>query len=85
MTCTDCAAAQETQGHWRLYDSPKCVHCTARLIQQIGRLPVGKDAITARRLVVLADAVAFGHSETEIRKLAALKEMALAPVERVKK
>jgi hypothetical protein len=54
--------------------------CAARLIQQIGKLPIGRDAITARRRVVLTAAVAFGHSETEIRRLAKLTELALEPV-----
>lgn len=81
MTCTSCQAARETQGLWPHFDSLKCQFCAARLIQQIGKLPVGNDAITARRRVVLADAVAFGRSETEIRRLAKGTELALEPLE----
>ncbi len=82
MTCRDCSAAAETKGHWRLFNTPQCLYCTARLIQQIGKLASpSTDAITARRRAAIADAVAFGLSEQEIRDLAALKEMALQPVE----
>lgn len=71
MKCTDCKAATITQGCWRQFNSPACVFCTARLIQQIGKLRTPTSAeIAARRLAVLADAVAWGHSEAEIRKLA---------------
>lgn len=80
MTCTSCQAARETQGLWPQFDRLKCQFCAARLIQQIGKLPIGNDVITARRRAVLASAVAFGHSETEIRRLAKLTELALEPV-----
>ncbi len=71
MTCKDCQASQETNGLWRQYNSPQCIFCVARLIQQIGkcRSPTS-DEITARRLAVLQDAVAYGHPEEAIRKLA---------------
>lgn len=68
--CPDCKAAKETNGLWSLFNSPKCAHCTARLIQRIGKLRTPTtDAITARRRVVLEDAVAWGHDEALIRKL----------------
>ena len=70
MTCTDCLAATETKGLWKGYNSPQCIFCTARLIKAIGQLrPPTSAEISARRRVVLSDAVAFGHSETEIREL----------------
>lgn len=80
MKCSDCTASEQTKGHWRQYNSPQCLYCTARLHQQIGDLysPTSA-AIAARQRAVLADAVAWGHSEQEIRDLAALKEMALQP------
>jgi len=69
--CKDCQAAKETSGLWTQFDSPKCPYCTARLIQRIGKLRTPtSDAITARRRVVLVDAVACGHEEALIRKLA---------------
>lgn len=79
MACTDCKAAKETNGLWNQFDSPKCPYCTARLIQRIGKLRTPtSDGISARRRAVLADAVAWGHLEAEIRKLAK-GPMAVAP------
>ena len=82
MTCKDCQAATQAQGNWTQYNALQCQWCAARLIQQIGRLK-GKPAaeIIARRRAVLADAVAWGHTDQEIRDLAASKEMAVQPVE----
>ncbi|MES2415116.1 MAG: hypothetical protein V4614_15020 [Pseudomonadota bacterium] len=80
--CKDCSRATETQGHWRLFDSPKCIYCTARLIQKIARLKgCAVDELTARKRVVLDTALAWGHNEQAIRDLAASKEMAVAPLE----
>jgi len=71
VTCKDCQAAKETNGLWTQFNSPQCLYCTARLIQRIGKLRTPtSDGITARRRVVLVDAVAWGHDETLIRKLA---------------
>lgn len=82
MTCPDCSAAEQTKGHWRQYNSPGCLYCTARLHQQIGELysPTSA-AIAARRRVVLVDAVAWGHDEQEILKLASKKELVFQPPE----
>jgi hypothetical protein len=69
--CPSCQASEETKGLWRQYNSPQCPFCAARLIQQIGKCrSPSSDEITARRRVVLQDAVAYGHSEEVIRKLA---------------
>ena len=69
--CTTCKAARETNGLWAQYDSPKCLYCSARLIKNIGTLRTPTSAeIAARRRAVLEAAVAWGHSEAEIRKLA---------------
>jgi len=76
--CSTCALANPL---WTQYDSPKCIYCTARLIQQVGKMRTPtSDEIAARRRVVLADAVAFGHSEMEIRRLVKLKALAFEPV-----
>lgn len=48
---------------------PSCIFCGARLIQVLGWLPIAASACTARRRVVLADWMAYGHSEAEIRRL----------------
>ena len=80
-TCTDCHAATITQGHWTQYNALQCQWCAARLIQKLGKLERIESEIIARRRVVLADAVAWGHSEKLIRDLAAAKEMAVQPLE----
>ena len=80
MTCTDCKAAKETGGLWVQFNSPQCLWCTARLIQQIGKLKTPtSEKITVRRRVVLAEAVAWGWDEAQIRALAK-GGMALEPV-----
>ena len=64
------------------FNSPQCLFCTARIIQKIGQIrTITVAVITARRLVVLADALAYGHPELEIRRLAKIKEPALEPLE----
>lgn len=50
--------------------SPACLHCGARLIQKLGKLGRPSAEVTARRRVVLADWMAYGHSEVELRRLA---------------
>lgn len=68
--CADCKAATITQGCWRQFNAPACIFCSARMIQQIGKLRTPtSEQITARRKVVLAEAIAWGHSEELIRKL----------------
>ena len=87
MTCPSCTASRETQGHWRQYNTPKCLFCAARLIQTIGtKNHRPRDEIIARKRAVLRDATEWGHSEKEIRAMAALKVPALEPlVERARK
>lgn len=81
MNCTSCQAARQTQGLWPLFNCPQCLWCCARLIQKIGKLRTPtSDEISARRRAVLADACAWGHSETTIRQLAKLKELAVEPL-----
>lgn len=71
MACPDCQAAKLTNGLWSTFNSPQCLYCTVRLIQRIGKLrSPSSDAIRARRCVVLADAVAWGWEEAQIRALA---------------
>lgn len=80
MICTDCQAARETSGLWNQFNSPQCLYCTARLIQKIGRLRTPTSAqITARRQAVLAEAVAWGHAESDVRALAKGTVLALQP------
>lgn len=77
--CDCCAASRLTGGLYRLFD-PKCLHCGARLIQQIGALPIPASEATKRRKAVLKDWCQYGHSETELRALAKAEALPLEPV-----
>lgn len=50
--------------------NPACVHCGARLIQRLGKLARPREEIAARRRQVLADWMAQGHPEADLRRLA---------------
>lgn len=87
LPCWDCDAARVTDGLWKQFNSLRCVHCAARLIQMLGRLNMRqgetpeqhRDRISARRKAVLDDSVAAGLSEALIRDLVKGK-MAVEPV-----
>ena len=68
-TCPCCTASRITNGHSIQYDSLPCQWCAARLIRDIGKLPIVQTEATARRRVVLADALAYGQNEAVIRAL----------------
>ena len=76
--CEECVAARESGGHHRRFDSLKCVYCAARLIQKIKRLGIGKTEASARCKAALAESVARGLDEKELRRLEA-GPMAIAP------
>lgn len=69
MTCECCTASKETPDH--LWYDPACIWCGARLIQRIKARPGAREELTRRMRAVLADWVALGHSEAEIRRLVA--------------
>lgn len=83
MACSDCLAARETSGHWRMFD-PLCIFCGARLIQRIGRVDATDAEIKQRRKVVLADWMKYGHAEQEIRELVK-GPMAVEPITKLVK
>lgn len=59
--------------------TPACIWCGARLIQSLGRKSRPREEIVERRRTVLADWMAHGHSEAELRRLAKLDALPLAP------
>jgi hypothetical protein len=61
---------------------PACLWCGARSIQQTPQFCNTKAEASQRRKVELDVWVAIGHSEAEIRELAALKTLAYEPVKR---
>jgi uncharacterized protein (UPF0335 family) len=68
-TCTDCTSARENP-HWYRF-CPSCIWCGARLIQRIKALQRPREELTQRMKTVLADWTAYGHDETELRRLVA--------------
>lgn len=77
MTCDCCAKKRESptfSDHCLT-----CLYCGARLIQGIQKLPINREAKITRCRKVLADWVAWGHRDAEIRKLASMREMPLEP------
>lgn len=69
--CPDCRAAKENNGLWAQFNAPACLYCCARLIQRLPKLRTPtSEQIAARRKIVLADAIAWGHSEQKVRELA---------------
>jgi hypothetical protein len=67
MTCTQCTTARDFAAY-RFYN-PACIYCGARLIQRLALRDISNAECTIRRKAVLADWVAWGHSEAEIRAL----------------
>lgn len=78
MACQCCAAARETKGAHRFF-SPNCLWCGARLIKALGGLPIAVSECVARRRAVLADWMAYGHAEQELRALAKAPGIPLEP------
>lgn len=67
MTCQDCAITRENP-LWALFN-PACLHCGARLIRRIGKLPIAQSQARERRTKVLQDWMKHGHDEQAIREL----------------
>jgi len=81
MNCTDCTATREAPA-WPMHN-PACIFCGSRLIQKIGKYPVAISEATERRRVVLADWVAAGHNEAQLRALCK-GPLAIEPIEKAK-
>jgi hypothetical protein len=77
MACNLCNIARLHPEH-RMF-CPSCLWCGARLIQRLSSLAIGVTACRVRRSAVLADWMAFGHSEAQLRLLAK-GVLPLAPV-----
>ena len=75
--CHCCNDAREAPQHHRFF-AEGCLHCAARRIQFIQRrLNLAPDAIRTRCRTALADAMALGLPEQEIRAMAKLAEWQL--------
>jgi len=67
VTCERCTQEREFPG--RRWFTPSCVYCGARLIQRIKAMGLPRQEASARMTNALADWVAMGHSEQQIRAL----------------
>lgn len=77
--CTCCNEAQPDPASYRFF-AEGCLHCAARRIQYIQRrLPLSPDDKRNRCRTALADAMALGLPELEIRRMAKLAAWQLAP------
>lgn len=76
--CYCCENARDAHGYNLFH--PRCKWCAARRIQFIQRrLAIGAEQKRQRCRQVLADALAAGHLEAEVRKLAKDAALAIAP------
>ncbi len=79
--CTCCNEARPDPASYRMF-AEGCLYCAARRIQYIQRrLPLSPDDKRNRCRKALADAMALGLPELEIRRIAKLAEWQLAPIE----
>ena len=81
MTCHCCNEAREAPKHHRFF-ADGCLYCAARRIQYLQRtLRLGESATRGRCRAALAQAMALGLPELEIRRMAKLAAWQLAPIE----
>ena len=79
MTCTCCNDARTSPEHYRFF-AVGCLHCAAREIQYIQRsLRISPSAKTDKCRAALAQAIALGLLESDIRSMAKSAEWQLAP------
>ena len=77
MTCEACNEARSAPESYRFF-AEGCLHCAARRIQYIQRrLPLSLDDKRNRCRTALADAMALGFPEQEIRAMAKRPEWQL--------
>ena len=81
--CHCCNAARPDPASYRLF-AEGCLHCAARRIQFIQRrLNLAQDDKRNRCRAALADAMALGLPEQEIRAMAKLAEWQVTPQEAI--
>ena len=79
--CTCCNDARPDPKSYRFF-AEGCLHCAARRIQYLQRtLRLGESATRERCRAALAQAMALGLPELEIRRMAKLAAWQLAPIE----
>lgn len=81
--CDQCKRAKGGP-KWPLHN-PACLHCGARLILNLGELPISAAALASRRKAVLDDWEAHGHNRDQLRELAKQHQAnGTVPIGRVK-
>ena len=81
MNCRVCTEASDAPQYHRFF-ADGCLYCAARRIQFIQRrLNLAPEATRTRCRTALADAMALGLPELEIRRMAKLAAWQLAPIE----
>ena len=79
--CTCCNDARPDPKSYGFF-AEGCLHCAARRIQYLQRtLRLGESATKDRCRAALAQAMALGLPEVEIRRMAKLAAWQLAPIE----
>lgn len=77
--CECCNEARVEPKHYRFF-ADGCLHCAARRIQYLQRtLRLGESATRDRCRAALAQAMALGLPELEIRRMAKLAEWQMQP------
>ena len=68
MKCDNCQVAKNFPAY--RFFNPACLYCGARFIQHLGTYRIAPQECVQRRRVVLADWMAHGHPEAQLRALA---------------
>jgi hypothetical protein len=80
MQCVTCTEASDAPQHHRFF-ADYCIHCAASRIQFIQRrLNLTPDDKRSRCREALADAMALGLPEADIRRMAKLPEWQIQPL-----
>lgn len=68
MTCEFCRVAKDFPTY-KEFDSPKCMHCSARLLQGLRSLRITELAKRAREITELDSVERYGHDRQAVWEL----------------
>lgn len=68
MTCENCHIAKGFPGY-KLFNSPKCMYCSARLLQGLRSLRITEQAREAREIAELDSVARYGHDRQKTWEL----------------
>jgi hypothetical protein len=78
MTCIRCEKTRENPDY--ALHCPKCLYCGARAIWRVAHWRLPRDESVARRRQTLAEWMAWGHLEIDLRRLSSQADMPLEPL-----